>query len=110
MKKIYFLDLHGTVYNSKNKISLKTLKTLKKVIKNGNKVIFITGAHKLEVEKLAKKINSNEFISNGGAYIKINNKEYIHPLKIDKSYKYEINSYLNGITRSNYKLLDNFYN
>lgn len=129
--KIVFIDIDGTLCNSRNRITMKTRKSIKKLVSNGILVVITTGRYcKYTADKSMKALASSIIISSNGAEIydyKQNKSLYVSKLSNDKlkqiwdfSEKFGIgivfnsglnrymNKYLIGAYRNEASLITNF--
>ena len=122
--KIVFIDIDGTLVNSKNEVTDKTKKSIKKLVDKGIKVIITSGRDVAYTSRMSKEANASSIVisTNGGDIFDYSNnnvifKDVISYKKIVNLWNYCMYHKIGIILKSNpyvycnkYSLLKNGFN
>lgn len=86
MYKIIFIDIDGTLRNSKRELTDRTKATVKKMVEKGILVVLTSGRPRKFTEKVSKETNASEFIicSNGGCIYNYKEEKELYKDTLDK--------------------------
>lgn len=84
--KVVFIDIDGTLRNSKRELSTKTIETVKKIQSLGINVILCSGRNRNHTQNVSKCVGASEYIisSNGADVYDFKNNKEIYNSFIDK--------------------------
>ncbi|WP_338088455.1 Cof-type HAD-IIB family hydrolase [Nosocomiicoccus ampullae] len=83
MKKLFFFDIDGTLYNTDVKVPESTKKAIKELQNNGHAVMIATGRAPFLFEDLRDELNIHSYVSLNGQYAVVDG-EVIYKRPIEK--------------------------
>ena len=86
MIKAVFIDIDGTLLNSKREISINVKNQIKRCINKNVKIILVSGRSRLDTSNIQKEVQASPFIisSNGAEIYDIENEKVIYSSNVDK--------------------------
>ena len=86
MCKAIFVDIDGTLRNSKRELSSKTIKTVRRASKEGNLIVLCSGRPRKYTEIISKQCCASKYIitSGGGNIYDYNSKKTLYKNIMDK--------------------------
>ncbi len=87
MYKAIFIDIDGTLRNSKRQISIKTVQSIKNITQKGTLIILCSGRPRKYTEEVSRSCFASKYIitSNGGAIYDYETKEKLYEESMKKS-------------------------
>ena len=86
MIKAVFIDIDGTLLNSKRELSIRVKEQIKRCIDKGVKIILVSGRSRLDTSSFQKKVKSTPIIisSNGAEIYDFENKKVLYSSNVEK--------------------------
>ena len=98
MIKAVFIDIDGTLLNSKKQVTINTRKKIKECIENNVKIILVSGRSRLFTMNIQKEIESSPYIisSNGAEIYDIKNNKILYSDYLNKEVLENLLEYANS--------------